>query len=258
MYRQIAILCLTIGLILSGCSIGADKDKVPQAATDVEGMLQEGPGEFAGTKYDVKKVEEAIDNFPDEMENDEAYDRIIQLLAEDYKPLIKKVDSFDPTIEVETTSKPGDVEAPATAQVKKMNVAILLDASGSMGGQVPGGIKMDLAKKAIKKFSSSLPEGVNVSLIVYGHKGTGSSKDKELSCGSIETVYPLGSYDEGRFQQALDHFKPKGWTPLGAAIETAKRDLQQETGENVQNIIYVVSDGVETCGGDPVKAAKEL
>ena len=26
--------------------------------------------------------------------------------------------------------------------------------------------------------------------------------------------------------------------------------------ENVENIIYVVSDGIETCGGDPVKAAQ--
>ena len=26
----------------------------------------------------------------------------------------------------------------------------------------------------------------------------------------------------------------------------------------MENIIYVVSDGIETCGGDPVKAAKEL
>ena len=26
----------------------------------------------------------------------------------------------------------------------------------------------------------------------------------------------------------------------------------------MENIVYVVSDGIETCGGDPVKAAKDL
>src|SRR5690606_6692015 len=71
-------------------------------------------------------------------------------------------------------------------------------------------------------------------------------------------VYPLGAYDESSFQKSLDKFRPSGWTPLAAAIEQAKSDLSEKTGENVENIIYVVSDGIETCGGDPVKAAKEL
>src|SRR5690606_26181562 len=83
-------------------------------------------------------------------------------------------------------------------------------------------------------------------------------KDKELSCKSTEVVYPLGAYDESSFQKSLDKFRPSGWTPLAAAIEQAKSDLSEKTGENVENIIYVVSDGIETCGGDPVKAAKEL
>ncbi len=258
MFQRIFILVFAIGLVLSGCSLDAQKEPaVPRAATKVEDMLKEGPGKFSGTKYDQEKVEAALDQFPDNLSEEEAYDRVVQLLAEDYQPLVKRVDSFDPTIEVETTAKPGDIEAPVE-NVKKMNVAILLDASGSMAGRVPGGMKMDLAKKSIKKFASSLPEGVNVSLLVYGHKGTSSGKDKKLSCGSIETVYPLGNYNEDSFQQALNRFDPKGWTPLGAAIETAQKDLQQQTEDNVQNIIYVVSDGVETCGGDPVKAAKEL
>jgi D-amino-acid dehydrogenase/Ca-activated chloride channel family protein len=71
-------------------------------------------------------------------------------------------------------------------------------------------------------------------------------------------VYPLGAYDKSSFQKSLNQFRPTGWTPLTAAIEQAKSDLSGKTGENVENIIYVVSDGIETCGGDPVKAAKEL
>src|SRR5690606_39699741 len=40
----------------------ADKDsnevEVKQAATDVEGMLREGPGKYAGDKYDEERSEE--------------------------------------------------------------------------------------------------------------------------------------------------------------------------------------------------------
>jgi len=119
-------------------------------------------------------------------------------------------------------------------------------------------VKMDLAKEAIRDFVSKLPEGAQVALRVYGHKGSNQQKDKELSCKSTEVVYPLGAYDESSFQKSLDKFRPTGWTPLAAAIEQAKSDLSGKTGEKVENIIYVVSDGIETCGGDPVKAAKEL
>ncbi len=38
----------------------------------------------------------------------------------------------------------------------------------------------------------------------------------------------------------------------------AKEDFAEYDGENNTNIIYLVSDGVETCDGDPVAAAKQL
>src|SRR5690606_24237196 len=261
------ILCLVFS---SGCSLisgknadQSDMDKksdeveVKQAATDVEGMLREGPGKYAGDKYDEEKVKAELDKLPDNMTADEAYNHLVALLAEDYKPILKKLDALDPSIKTNIKS-PGGVNAPEGELPKQVNVEILLDASGSMAGRVNGGVKMDLAKDAIRNFVSKLPEGVQVALRVYGHKGSNQQKDKELSCKSTEVVYPLGAYDKATFQKSLNKFRPTGWTPLAAAIEQAKNDLSENTGENVENIIYVVSDGIETCGGDPVKAAKEL
>ncbi|WP_370512172.1 VWA domain-containing protein, partial [Brevibacillus sp. LEMMJ03] len=53
-------------------------------------------------------------------------------------------------------------------------------------------------------------------------------------------------------------FKPAGWTPIALALEQAQKDLQSYKGEQNTNIIYLVSDGIETCGGDPVEVAKQL
>ncbi len=259
------ILCLVFS---GGCSLlsgknadqpDADKksDEVEVAATDVEGMLREGPGKYAGDKYNEEKVKAELDKLPDNLTGDEAYNHLVALLAEDYKPELKALENFDPTIKT-NIKEPGGVNAPEGELPKQVNVEILLDASGSMAGRVSGGVKMDLAKEAIRDFVSKLPEGAQVALRVYGHKGSNQTKDKELSCKSTEVVYPLGAYDESSFQKSLDKFRPSGWTPLAAAIEQAKSDLSGKTGENVENIIYVVSDGIETCGGDPVKAAKEL
>ena len=114
---------------------------------------------------------------------------------------------------------------------------------------------MDLAKQAIQQFAAKLPEGTNVSLRVFGYK---EGKSKQESCQSSETVYPLSSYDASSFDSALNKFGAQGWTPLAKAIRDAKADLSSQTSEGVENIVYVVSDGEETCGGDPVKEAKEL
>jgi len=222
-----------------------------------EGMLREGPGKYAGDKYDEEKVKAELDKLPDNLTADEAYNYLVALLAEDYKPELKVLENFDPTIKT-NVKEPGGVNTPKGELPKQVNVEILLDASGSMAGRVSGGVKMDLAKEAIRNFASKLPEGAQVALRVYGHKGSNQQKDKELSCKSTEVVYPLGAYDKSSFQKSLNKFRPTGWTPLAAAIEQAKNDLSGKTGENVENIIYVVSDGIETCGGDPVKAAKEL
>lgn len=47
-------------------------------------------------------------------------------------------------------------------------------------------------------------------------------------------------------------------TPLASAIESINDDFKEYTGEENLNVVYIVSDGEETCGGDPVNAAKNL
>lgn len=77
---------------------------------------------------------------------------------------------------------------------------------------------MDLAKDTIQSFVSKLPEGVQVALRVYGHKGSNREKDKDLSCQSTEMVYGLGTQDDESFRKSLSRFNPTGWIPLSAAI----------------------------------------
>ncbi|WP_235705905.1 VWA domain-containing protein [Bacillus mycoides] len=141
---------------------------------------------------------------------------------------------------------------------KSLNVEILLDASGSMAGKVNGQIKMEAAKKAIYNYLDKIPDNANVILRVYGHKGSNNENDKSLSCGSSEVMYPLQPYNKEQFNAALSKFDPKGWTPLALAIESVNDDFKEYTGDENLNVVYIVSDGEETCGGDPVNAAKNL
>ncbi|MFI8684538.1 VWA domain-containing protein [Rossellomorea sp. NPDC077527] len=221
-------------------------------------------GEFSGKEYkkgfpgedDIKKK---LDSLPkltekspkEDIENMQRY--VYSLFKEDLTKVDVPIDQWKSMQFEDPTGEPGEIQLK-----ENYNVAILLDSSGSMGKMENGKTRMDLAKDAIQQFVQDLPEDANVSLRVYGHVGTGNDKDKNASCSKIEEVYPFGKYDEGKFTNALSQFKPAGWTPMAKAIDEVKADFQQYDGKQNTNIIYVVSDGVETCDGDPVKAAKSL
>ncbi len=142
---------------------------------------------------------------------------------------------------------------------EQLNVIVLLDASGSMANVVEGGkTRMDAAKDAITQFMQELPEETNVALRVYGHEGSGSQSDKDRSCSSSELVYGFAPYAESDFSAALNQFQPAGWTPTGLALSEAEKDLSSFDGETNTNIVYLVSDGIETCDTNPLEAAEQL
>jgi len=262
-WMQWKITALTLSFVLIvGCTSPAkeaepekEKAEIPEPAETVEGMLKEGPGKYAGKNYDKQKVNQYIKKLPKDLSAEEYYKHLVYLLAENYEKEVEDLNNFDTSLTL-TNDTPNDSSVKKGKGENSLNVTILLDASGSMAGTVDGGVKMDLAKAAIKRFASSLPSHAQVSLRVYGHQGSNREKDKAKSCASTEEVYPRSAYSEKKFNQALDQFKPTGWTPIAKGMEEAYQDLKGA--DKAENLIYVVSDGVETCGGNPEKMAKKL
>ncbi|AYA74265.1 hypothetical protein DOE78_01680 [Bacillus sp. Y1] len=184
-----------------------------------------------------------------DLEPEEIYNGLIHYLGADYSLVFDSLKNFTPDYGAYDLSK---------EQPSFKNVAIHLDSSGSMNAQVSGGVKMDLAKRAIATYASGLPASSKVSLRVYGHQGTGSDNDKAISCSSTEMMYDANTYDQASFEQALTKFKPSGWTPLAASITAAYEDLKKSADEKSENILFVVSDGIETCDGNPIEEARKL
>lgn len=236
----------------------ADRERIPKAAVhNVEEIVKEKGKYAAGemTDQDDEELQAALESAPDGLTGEEAYSLAVSLIGADIEEEAKEFEAVDPVITIDSSTPEDEIEIP---EQETVNVAILLDASGSMAAEVSGGQKMKLAKSAIQKYAADLPEGANIMLRVYGQEGTGTEADKAKSCASNEVVYDLAAYDEAKFTASLDQFAPAGWTPLAEAIEAAKADLEDEQGDAIRNIIYVVSDGIETCGGDPVAAAASL
>ncbi|MFP7492813.1 VWA domain-containing protein [Terribacillus saccharophilus] len=171
-----------------------------------------------------------------------------------YEQTIQEAEELVPAFEDPYLPKP-EAEKSANASSSEIeNSIILLDASSSMLLDVDGEQKMNVAKDAVKSFAKSLGSTSDISLIVYGHKGSESDADMTESCSGIEEVYASGAYDNKKFSEATDQIEAKGWTPLAGAIESAAKKSSSMNGATA---IYIVSDGKETCGGDPVKAAEQ-
>jgi len=237
--------------------IPSEISKLPETAKEFTEMP---PGRFAGALYGdhTEEIEDVLKQLP-HIENPDSevinmyYQVLLGLFGEDYPDPNQIVEE----IKLASFGNP-DVEDPRFQFKNNYNVEIILDASGSMAHVADGKTRMEAAKAAIKEFAESLPKEANVALRVYGHKGTGSEADKALSCSSSELVYGMQPYNADKLQQSLDKFKPAGWTPIGYSLLEAQKDLSGLHGEKNTNIIYLVSDGIETCGGNPVDAAKQL
>ena len=137
-------------------------------------------------------------------------------------------------------------------QIKPQNIVLIFDASGSMGARIGGQRKIDIAKEATKKFIDQIAgdENTNLDIIVYGHKGNNSASQKTISCNGIEEIYHLGGVHADIAKGKLDNFNATGWTPIADSLKKAQQILAGHKDEH--NFILLVSDGRETCGGNPV------
>jgi hypothetical protein len=146
--------------------------------------------------------------------------------------------------------------APQTlAQVEEppTNIAIIMDASGSMQALLEGGrSRIAIARDEIIALSSELSPSVNASLWVYGHRL--SQDDPAASCLDIEEVIPLGAIDAAAFASAVSSVNAIGYTPIADTLGIAYSSLPASE----RDIIVLMSDGEESCGGDPCEVAAEL
>ncbi len=136
---------------------------------------------------------------------------------------------------------------PAKAE-EGSRVILVLDASGSMWGQIDGTAKMEIAKEVVGRVVGAWKPENELGLVAYGHREKGS-------CDDIEVLREPGALDAGDYMSAVKALNPKGKTPMTAAVKMAAESLKYT--ERKASVI-LVSDGIETCGLDPCAVAEEL
>ncbi|MDG4887788.1 VWA domain-containing protein [Mesorhizobium sp. WSM4887] len=127
-------------------------------------------------------------------------------------------------------------------------VIIILDASGSMWAQIDGKPKLEIARESLRTVLQSVPGDDEIGFMAYGHRQKGS-------CADIELIVPPQAGSASAISAAADSMKFLGKTPLTAAVKQAAEALKYTEDKAT---VVLITDGLETCGGDPCALGKEL
>jgi Mg-chelatase subunit ChlD len=135
--------------------------------------------------------------------------------------------------------------------LENKSVEIVVDASRSMWGRMDGQPKMSVAKEILWDVSHWFPQDLNLALRAYGSTSPSESAD----CADSALLVPFADENRGPIRGAIEGLRPLGQTPIAYALQQAGRDFSMR---NDDRAVVLVTDGIESCGGDPVQAARDL
>jgi len=150
-------------------------------------------------------------------------------------------------------------EAPAPGMLSVMTgegaditgaaVELILDASGSMLQRLEGKRRINIAREVLTDaVNNHIPAGTPVALRVFGHK--------EVDSCRTDLEIPLAPLDPATATEKIASINAMNLarTPIADSLKAVESDLKGASG----GTIVLVTDGEETCEGDPGAAIEAL
>jgi len=133
-------------------------------------------------------------------------------------------------------------------------ILFVFDVSQSMYGQWQNSTKFEIATRLFSNLLDSLKtvKDLEVALRMYGHQKQYPPQD----CDDTRLEVPFAKDNIPRIQHVLKTVYPKGTTPIAYSLLQAANDFPPC--DHCRNIIILITDGIEECGGDPCAASIEL
>lgn len=133
-------------------------------------------------------------------------------------------------------------------------ILFVFDASQSMYGRWQSDMKINIARNLLIKVLDSLQsiKNLEVALRLYGHQ----YQFPPQVCNDTKLEVPFGKDNFIKIKNKLNSIIPKGTTPIAYSLEQAVNDFTPCT--NCRNVVVLITDGIEECGGDPCQASQEL
>lgn len=129
-------------------------------------------------------------------------------------------------------------------------ISLILDSSGSMGQILEKGqTKMFYLKKLMKTFVARQWKLKNeIGVRIYGAR-------VKNNCDDIELKVPYSDRSLGRLEKALETMSSVGMTPLHRSLEQTFEGIKNMKGPHK---VVIVTDGEDTCGGDPCATVDKM
>ena len=132
-------------------------------------------------------------------------------------------------------------------------ILFLLDGSQSMGNGWDRSSRMEEAKRILSALADSLShlQNVELGLRVYGHQS-----DQSLgNCHDTRLEVPFSKSSCRFIKKKLESIHPQGITPIALSLQKCAVDFPKDESRNV---VILITDGAESCGGNPCAIAKDL
>lgn len=147
----------------------------------------------------------------------------------------------------------GAQETPAGGFINT-RILFVFDASQSMSGYWESDKKINIARNFLIEMIDSLETlpNVQMALRVYGHQSPVLMKD----CKDTKLEVPFDINNAHRLRQKLRFLNPNGNTPIAYSLEQTADDFPPCP--DCRNIVILITDGIEECGGDPCAVSRML
>lgn len=134
-------------------------------------------------------------------------------------------------------------ELAISAEKPAENLLLILDTSTSMDEPFEDSSKLGIAKQILTELVDDIPDGTKVGFRSFG------------GCGNSKLLVPIGPINRAHLKAQIQVLETGGATPLAYALEKAREDCSEIPDSK---LLILVSDGMETCEGDPIAAARDL
>jgi Ca-activated chloride channel family protein len=133
-------------------------------------------------------------------------------------------------------------------------ILFIFDCSQSMFARWQSDTKINIAQKLLSNMLDSLKNVKNLELAfrVYGHQKNFPPQD----CDDSKLEVPFSKNNYKKIEHKLKSLVPRGTTPIAFSLEKSADDFPQC--KDCRNIIILITDGLEECGGDPCAVSQML
>ena len=184
--------------------------------------------------------------------------KLVRVKPADIGPKNGKIDSTEGEGAGETKADGGDAgNLNSNSKPDGAALEIIFDCSNSMNARIGGVPKIDLAKDALYHLTQTLSEtNLKTGFRVFGHDRTIDREDRPKACVNSELIIPIEAGNTQKIRAKIPELIAWGRTPIAYSLEEAGKDLDPFLESSP--MVLLISDGIESCDRDPLKAIQDL